>query len=189
MKSYYLARESKRGFSPGQHGHYRPLVERAWQIHAQRNGLVVTGDLFDGPHSEIRNPDSVFRHWYEDELEAATGKRSTTQCDRKRDFTKAMAHFEAIVGDSIYWNTRLYGDDARRIAWNIQEVVHNNDVDEHYMRGMARNCLGLLPDDPLPDLAEMEYRDLLTIMGELKRFLRRGGKPGVKQHAREEMPF
>jgi hypothetical protein len=177
-----------RGFTPAQQGHYRPLVQQAWEAHAKRNGLAVTGDLFADPQTAIRDPN--FRAWYEDELEAATGKRSTCQCDRKRDFTKAMAHFEAIVGDSIFWQMKLHGDDARRIAWNIREVVRQNDVDEVYMRGIARRMLRLEDADPLPELEQMQYRELLIIMGELKRFLRRGGKPGVHQHQREEaLPF
>lgn len=171
MKSYYAAREANRGFTPGQQKHYRPLVDQAWEAHCKR----------DSAARNAADKDAAKRAWYEDELKAATGKTSSVHCDRKRDFTHAMAHFEAIVGDSIFWQMRLYGDDARRIAWNIQEVCRENDVDEIYMRGMARKCLSLLPTDALPELESMDYTDLITIMGELKRFLRRGGKPGVKQ--------
>jgi hypothetical protein len=38
-----------------------------------------------------------------------------------------------------------------------------------------------------PTLDQMEYEDLLVIMGELKRFLRRGGRPGVKQRERSSV--
>jgi hypothetical protein len=163
----------RRGFTPAQHGYFRPLVEQAWAKHCQLNRL---------PASPAEDANPAYRAWYEDELEAATnGKRSTSFCDRKRDFTKAMAHFEIIVGESIFWQTRLYGDDARRIAWNIRDVCRENLVEENYMRGMAKKAMGLFPEDPLPDLDSLDYKDLLIIMGELKRFIRRGGRPGVKQ--------
>jgi hypothetical protein len=61
-----------------------------------------------------------------------------------------MAHFEAIVGESIYWNMRLYGDDARRVAWNIREVCRANEVDETTCaawRGIVRPARRR---DPLP---------------------------------------
>jgi hypothetical protein len=170
---------NKRGFSSGQQGHYRPLVEAAWAKHCQLQRLP------ESPADKKTNP--AFRAWYEDELKEATGKPSTEFCNRKRDFTNAMAHFEIIVGESIFWQMKLHGDDARRIAWNIRDLAAANEVDEQYMRGMARNALGLLPTDPLPQLDEMEDEQLCTIMGELKRFLRRGGRPHVKQ--RKDDPF
>lgn len=179
MKGDGYVPRSKRGFTTGQQGHFRPLVEDAWNRHCQLARLP------ESPANKETNP--AFRSWYEDELKSATGKPSSVYCDRKRDFTRAMAHFEAIVGESIFWQTRLYGDDARRIAWNIREIVRANEVDEDYMRGMARRMLRLGDDCPLPQLEAMEYEDLIIIMGELKRFLRRGGRPGVKQ--RGEDPF
>lgn len=175
---------TKRGFTPAQQGHYRPMRDAAWTKYCELERL---------PASPAVDSNKAFRSWYEEELKAATGKTSTRFCDRKRDFTHAMAHFEAIARNGIYWNTRLYGDDARRIAWNIQEIVRANEVEEDYMRGMARRMLRLADDCPLPPLEAMDYEQLLTIMGELKRFLRRGGRPGVKQApnwvTRSEEPF
>lgn len=169
-----------RGFTPGQQKHYRPLVDQAWAKHCERNPAVLR---------EAVDKAAARGAWYEEELKEATGKPSTSFCDRKRDFTKAMAHFEAILGESIFWQMRLYGDDARRIVWNIQELVRVNEVDEQYMRGIARRMLRLDDTCPLPPLEAMEYEQLLIIMGELKRFLRRGGKPGVHQHQHAEDPF
>lgn len=154
------------------------MLEAAWIKHCELERLSASLPSDDN---------KAFRSWYEEELKAATGKTSSKFCDRKRDFTHAMAHFEAIARNGIYWNMRLHGDDARRIVWNIRDLVAANEVEEDYMRGMARNCLGLLPVDPLPQLDQMEYADLITIMGELKRFLRRGGRPGV--HQRKDDPF
>jgi hypothetical protein len=170
-------RRTDYGFSKKQHGYFRPMVFQAWLRHCALSKIA--------PHP-YDDDLAICRAWYEAELEAATGETSSTKLDRKRDFTAAMAHFETIVGESIYWNMRLYGDDARRIAFNLREVCQNNEVDEDYMRGMARQMLRLHEDDPLPALGELTSEQLLTIMGELKRFIRRGGRPGVHQEA---MPF
>lgn len=167
-------RRTDYGFSRKQQGYFRPLVDQAWLRHCAIAKIA--------PHPYDENLAGC-RTWYEAELEAATGETSTTKLDRRRDFTAAMAHFETIVGESIYWNMRLYGDDARRIAFNLREVVQANEVDEVYMRAMARRMLRLHDDDPLPELSDMEPEQLIIIMGELKRFLRRGGQPGVKQEA------
>ena len=179
--SYHSRHKSDYGFSKKQQGYYRPLVDQAWLRHC------ANAKIAPQPYNDNL---AICRAWYEAELEAATGETSTTRLDRKRDFTAAMAHFETIVGESIYWNMRLFGDDHRRIAFNLQEAVRGavaeDLVTEDYMRGIARRVKGLEEDDPLPPLSEMTTEELLTIMGELKRFLRRGGKPGVKQEA---LPF
>jgi hypothetical protein len=163
--------KSQLGFTPGQQGLFRPLVDAAWAKHfaAHPGCLWKTSG----------NEEAAKRIWYESALKNATGKTSTTECDPKRDFEDAMVYFEQLIGESIYWATRKYGADARRIAWNIREIVRANDVEEYYMRGVARRMLRLDDDAPLPLLEEMDYRDLLIIMGELKRFLRRGGRPGA----------
>lgn len=166
--SYYSKRRDYFGFSKAQQGHYRPLVDQAWLRHC------ATAKIAPHPYDDSL---AICRVWYEAELEAATGETSTTRLDRKRDFTTAMAHFETIVGESIYWNCRLYGDDARRIAFNLREVCTNFDIDEEYMRGVARRMLRLHEDDPLPALEQMTDEQLIWIMGELKRFIRRGGRP------------
>jgi hypothetical protein len=172
MKGDGYVPRANRGFTTGQQGHFRPLIAAAWEKHCQLSKL---------PSSPAADSNKAFRSWYADELKIATGKPSSVHCDRKRDFTRAMAHFESIVGESIFWQCRLYGDDARRIAWNIREIVRANEVDEDYMRGMARRMLRLGDDCELPTLDQMDYESLIIIMGELKRFLRRGGRPGVKQ--------
>lgn len=175
--------KKRRGFTPGQQGRFRPLVEQAWRAHSERYGRTTTGSLFptDDSKAAQKAEQAAFRQWYEDELESCTGNRTTAACDRRRDFETVMAHFEQIAGNSIYWTTRVYGADARRVAWNIQEICRSNEVDEDYMRGMARRMLRLDETSPLPALEQMTYQQLVIIMGELKRFLRRGGRPGVKQ--------
>ena len=163
-------------FSPGQQKHYRPLVAEAWAAHCKTAQLPV--EPFDA-----KKP--AHRHWYEEELQVATGETSTKDCDKKRDFEDAMEHFERLTGIGIYWAVRKYGADSRRILYNLREVCAENEIDENYMRGMARNCLRLPTTDPLPDLELLDYDELRIIMGELIRFIRRGGRPRVHQ----EHPF
>ncbi len=165
--------KSSLGFTPGQQGLFRPLVNAAWAKHLAAHPSCLW--------KTAGNEEASKRIWYESALQNATGETSTTRCDPKRDFEDAMVYFEQLIGESIYWATRKYGADARRIAWNIREVCRTNDVDEHYMRGVARRMLRLDDDCPLPALEEMQYGELLTIMGELKRFLRRGGEPGASK--------
>lgn len=172
MKGDHYIPHTKRGFTPGQQRHYRGVVGDAWTRYCELNRLPLTPAIDDN---------KPYRAWYETELKYCTGKTSTAHCNRKRDFDQAMAHFESIAENGIYWQTRIYGADARRIAWNIRDLVAANEVDEDYMRGMARRMLRLGDDCPLPALEQMEDAQLIIIMGELKRFLRRGGRPGVKQ--------
>lgn len=161
----------KRGFTRKQQGVFRPMVLAAWQRHCRLDSSAL----------QAADKAAARRAWYEAELEAATGQTTSAKLDPKRDFEAAMAHFETEAGAGIDWNLRVYGADARRIAFNIREICQANEVDEDYMRGMARRSLRLGEFDPLPELASLEYEQLIILMGELKRFLRRGGRPGVKQ--------
>lgn len=172
------ARKSSLGFTRGQQGLFRPLVDAAWAKHFAKHPACI----WNGGTEEAAR-----RIWYESALYNAAGKTSTTDCDPKRDFEDAMEYFERLVGESIYWATRKYGADARRIAWNIEDLCRGNEVSENYMRGCLRNALRLDATAPLPRLEDVPYEPLVIIMGELKRFLRRGGRPGVKQ--REGDPF
>lgn len=183
----------KRGFSRKQHGYFRPMVAAAWEAHCKRQAAPAAQLQLlpaDHPQSgaaaamEKSRLTETQRSWYEENLEAACGKgkHTTTVCDPKRDFEHAMAHFESIARNGIYWNMRIHGGDARRIAWNIGEICRKHDVEEHYMRGCLRNALQLFHHDPLPRLEDVPYAVLIIIMGELKRWIRRD--PGTRRRGR-----
>ena len=146
--------------TPAQQGLFRPLVERAWQSHCRLQGLPA-GDK------------TARREWYETQLLEACEVRSSSDLDPKRDFEAAMEHFEALVGDSIYWAMRRHGGDARRIAWQIRDLCRAHDIDERYMRGIARQALRLGADAPLPELLTLAPADLVTIIRALRIHLRR----------------
>lgn len=92
-------------FSPGQHGEITPLARAAWKLHCQREGVSIPFDTFR-----------------RDELEKATGKRSTGKCSSGRDFEKAAAHFEELAEDGIKWQLRLLGGDLRRARHAIEKI-------------------------------------------------------------------
>ena len=146
--------------TPAQQGLFRPLVSRAWQSHCRRHGL----DAADR---------TAQRAWYETQLLEACEVRSSSDLDQKRDFEAAMEHFEAIVGDSIYWAMRRHRGDARRIAFQIRGLCEEHEIDESYMRGIARQALHLGHDAALPELGTLTPEELITIIRALKIHLRR----------------
>lgn len=114
------------------------------------------------------------RTWYEAELAAATGKSSTSECDAKGDYEDAMAHFEAIVGASIYWQLRRARGDARRILHEVQKLAADFDCSDEYMLGIARRSLRREE----VSWEHLEPEELLTILRALKIQVRRQHQRG-----------
>jgi hypothetical protein len=155
-------------FSRAQQGLFRPIVNTAWAGHATAQGL-------DPKDKDAR------RAWYEDELEKAIGIRSTSDADPRADFEKAMAHFEAITGEGIYWNLRLHKGDRRRILHQLQQLADEYDLDERYLQGIAKQSLKA---ETLPDLDQLTAEHLLRILFSLRKHTRR-----LKRAAQTEQPF
>jgi hypothetical protein len=91
-------------FSPGQQGKYRPMLARAWAYHSA--GQKASGPAFDS--------------WKREQLLAATGYTSTTQCSPAEDFEAAMAHFARLAGpeaagDAVYWEMQAATGNLRRL--------------------------------------------------------------------------
>ena len=163
-------------FSRAQQGQFRPLVEQAWYFDCKR----TKRDPLDKAGR---------RFWYEEELMEATGKHSTAECDQKRDYEDAMAHFEAIVGASIYWQMRRLSGDRRRILHEVQQLAQKFDCDDDYMRGIARQAL---KRETIPEWRDLGPEDLLCILRALKIQVRRQERRGdPTDHPRrlEEDPF
>lgn len=147
------------GFSTSQQIKFRALVDRAWSAHCRANSI--------DPKSPLK------RAWYEGTLLAECGQDSTTKLDRTRGYEDAMAAFEAIVGDDIYWQMRRFSGDARRITHELSQVCHRHDKGEHYMRAIARQ---ILQTDDLPELRTLDPRVLATILRALKIQLARDSR-------------
>lgn len=76
------------GWTPAQQGKIRPVVDEAWARHARDESI-------DPKDKAAR------RAWYEATLFAATGKRSSKDCDRGDDFDDSWAAFEAIAATNF----------------------------------------------------------------------------------------
>lgn len=159
-------------FSPGQQPGYRAMVEWAWQRHCTANAIPLGNR-------------TTHRVWYEAQLFEATGKRSTVQCDVKRDYEDAMSHFEGLSGGGcdkrgpFYWTMRKFGADYRRMLHTVQSEYGEMFVEEQYVCATAKRALKL---DYFPDLATLTYDDLLIVIRAIVRDARsaqRQGSPTV----------
>ena len=147
-------------FSPRQQPEFRRLVESAWQAHCRTEGSA--------PADKVAR-----RAWYEEELEHATGKRTTTECGGGRDYEDAMAHFEELAGDGIEWQLRRHDGDARRIIFQIGQISAEHGVDHRYIQGVARQ---MLRREDLPSLHDLPPEILVNILGNVSRHVRRQKK-------------
>jgi hypothetical protein len=153
-------------FSRAQQPAFRKLVKEAWIAVCKAEGRAAAAA-----------PD---RCWYEQELYLAVGQTSTTECNAGRDYDLAMAHFEGLAGAGIAWQMRVHSGDAKRLLHELSEVTHAHDIDEDYLRSVARR---MLRTEHLPELAHLSRPQLILILGEMKRYVRRR----LKREA--EIPF
>lgn len=87
-----------------------------------------------------------------------------------------MAHFEALGRVGIKWQMKLHSGDAVRIMHELREAVGSfadQHVDEDYLRATAQQALRL--DGP-PALKDPKREQLIFVLGEVKRWLRRRPK-------------
>jgi hypothetical protein len=110
--------------SSAQQGRYRPLVAKAWDKAAGREGW----SLFDRAARDA---------WYRKQLVEVLGIYTTKQADQKRDFETLMAHFEAICGDSLYWQLRLATGNKRRVLYHLRRMLLRIGADDAYLQAIA----------------------------------------------------
>ncbi len=149
-------------FSRAQQPEFRKLVKLAWAAHCRMESLAETDKAGE-------------RAWYEAQLFEATGNSTSRACNAGRDYDRAMAHFETVAGSGVKWNLRLFGGDAKRILHQLREVSDEHQLDEEYLRGVARRMLNR---EYLPELHTLSRETLITILGEVKRHIRRALKRG-----------
>ena len=143
-------------FSRPQQPAFRALVAAAWRAYCQSVSLT-----------KMLPP---YRVWYEWELFNATGRHSTKDCNAGRDYDRAMAHFEILAGAGIRWQMRLHTGDARRLLHELRAAVGEHDIDEDYLRAIARQSLGL---DYLPNLEDLPRERLILILAAVRRYIHR----------------
>jgi len=124
------------------------MVTRAWEATCKAN----SGTVRDRVAREL---------WYRGELIECLGKDSTKTASQTRDFERVMSHFEAILGDSIYWQMQAFRGDAKRIVHEISAICENSGLDEDYLRGIARQALRF---EAPPQLIDLSPDQLLIIL-------------------------
>lgn len=154
----------KMSFSRAQQPAWQTMIRAAWNAHCLHESIAPVPAKWD-------------RSWYEQELYYAVKKTSTSDCNAGRDYDRAMAHFEALAGVGIKWQMKLHSGDAVRLLHELREAVGDYDIDEDYLRGVAQRMLKL---EVLPALETLKREQLILILGEVKRYIRRHLK-----HARE----
>lgn len=143
-------------FSRAQQPEFRLLVAKAWREHCREHGLDCTP-----------KPD---RAWYETELQLATGKSSTSDCNAGSDYEAAMSHFEALSGDGIKWQMRQFRGPANRIEHALKKLCADHEIAEDYMQRIARHSLRV---EELPELHKLSKEQLLTILRACKQYVTR----------------
>ncbi|EDY16723.1 hypothetical protein CfE428DRAFT_5836 [Chthoniobacter flavus Ellin428] len=152
-------------FSRRQQPEFRVLVPLAWVAHCRREGLARTL--------------KVDRDWYERELCVATGQASTKECNAGRDYDLAMAHFEGLAGVGIKWQMRVYSGDVTRMMHCLRSelgaaALRTAGVDERYVLAALKQGFGTR------EAWRVSREDLIVIVGEVKRCVRRAVKHGVR---------
>lgn len=141
-------------FTRAQQKEFFPLKAAAWQIHAARQGL------------DLKNKE-LLDAWYRGQLEQATGKASTTECNAGRHFERACAWFEELGELGIKYQLRLLAGDLKRIKFAVSKInpswlaQFRSDAQlQTYLDGVT--CQAFRRDQPIP-LHEMSDAQLQVI--------------------------
>lgn len=143
-----------------QQGMYRPLVARAWEAHAERQGRPLNGRM-------------AKEEWYRCTLLDAIGVYTTKEANGTTDFEILMLTFWEIVGDSkqiSYWSGAVerrwkYLIDQRLKKLNF--VPHSHEANS-YIHGIAHHMhIDLLPYKDMP--AEHLQKVFIALDAQFKR--------------------
>ncbi len=158
-------------FSRAQQPELRKLLSQAWPAHCRE----VEGDEADKCRTSSRCGRCGYCSWYEQLLFTETGHTSSTDCNAGRDYDLVMAELERIARAGIKWQMKVHRGDATRLLHQLREAVgeYADAVDEDYLRAVAQNGLQLA--EP-PELRLLTREQLIIILGEVKRSLRRKKK-------------
>jgi hypothetical protein len=155
------------GFVRGQQPELREYLALAWNAHCDREGVEKAAKCLKGK----RCGECGYCQWYGDVLEAATGHRSTTECDAGRDYDFFMRDLEEIHGMSLKWSLRAFRGDAKRILHDVQKLCADNLISEEYLQRIGATKLKLAR---LPELHLLTKEQLATIRIAVKQHVTRG---------------
>lgn len=154
-----------KGFSGGQQGQFQPMMVAAWLRCTDRHTLEGQR-LCKGKRCKCS--DCGYCAFYEAQLLAVTGYRSTTECDRKKDFENVMAHLEQLAGSGIKWTMKALNGDKTRVLWKLEELRNKAGFPEEYIVAIARTPFekrGMA----FPGLEALTAEDLVKLLGKVNR--------------------
>jgi hypothetical protein len=126
---------------------YRTLVQRAYEVTAEREGIVA--QLASLP-AKVRN--SAKDKWYRGVLHEALGVW-TTKAVSPRRFAAACAAFEDIIGEADYWHKKAGEEALHNARFDLNKLMLEHEVEESYAKGIALQMkfppLGLCDADQL----------------------------------------
>ena len=146
-------------FTLAQQPELREAIALAWAAHCRHAGLAPE----EGTRclrKRCKEEGCRFCGWYEHHLEAATGYRSTTECDDGRDYERFMARLEEIHCESAKWGIRMRGGDARRLLFTLGKRCRGHGMDEIYLRRIAAKVCRLPGMPELHELDAGQMRDV-----------------------------
>ena len=120
------------------------MVDKAWQAHCNRECIT------DSTQASKKD-------WYEAVLKKNFGVTSSNALNPKNDFDKAMALFEEIADEGIYWQMQFIQGSAKRARYRLDQTVELLRLTEDYVVGIARQ-MGL--DKPLRQCTAKELVNL-----------------------------
>lgn len=168
-------------FSRAQQPAWQKMLDEAWAAHLLSQGEAQVPRC----KCKVRGSDCGCCRWYLQELFFATGQHSTSECNAGRDYDRAMAHFESIAGNGIKWAMKIHSGDANRLLHELRATVGGYEIDEDYLRGVARQ---MLQTEELPELEKLSRKQLILILGEVKRYVRRHLREVKLEELADELP-
>lgn len=127
-------------FTGRQQPELREYLALAWNAHCTGLGVVAEAvKCLRGKRCRA----CAFCTWYEDTLEAATGNRSTTDCNAWRDYDYFMRELELIHRQAIKWQMKAANGDVRRLLHGVCEIAAGRQFGEPFLRGLAMKALKL----------------------------------------------
>lgn len=84
----------------------------------------------------------VVRAWYEAELFAAAGVRSTKDCNPAEDFESVMRRFEWLADAGIVWALKAAGANIRRIRYSLSNAKGTFRKPDAYIEAVAEKVCG-----------------------------------------------
>lgn len=152
-------------FSRAQQIKFRVLVDKAWKAHCDRECIT---------ESTVASKDD----WYRDHLRKSFKFDSSTGLNKTNQFEQAMALFEELADDGIYWQMRHLQGDARRARHVLDDTIRNLHLTEDYVNRIAMQ-MGVnkyFRDYTCEELLNLRIALLTQVRRQERRYLKTEGR-------------